>query len=77
MSVDIYKSGRPLAPGLQTFNVSDGRSDQMRSRVAYLPESGQVARILTPSEVPKDVIPEGRLLKQNRPSTGSGDCRHC
>lgn len=59
LSVDIFTADRTAADGLQTFNASNNRR-LVKSQIAYLPESGQVARILSTSEVPKDVIPEGK-----------------
>ena len=42
-------------------NIEKSTSVSAQS-VIYLPESGQVARLLSTSQVPKSVIPEGKMV---------------
>jgi len=57
LSADVHVTPR-------TDNSANGETTSSVSAqsVVYLPESGQVARLLSTSQVPKFVIPEGKIL---------------
>ena len=58
LSADVYISSRATNP-----TTDDSFKSQVSAQsVVYLPESGQVARLLSTSQVPKSVIPKGEAF---------------
>ena len=66
MSADLYVSPRqniePVSTGEGALNhsLSVDKVKVATSPVAYLPESGQIARLLSTNQVPNGVVREGR-----------------
>lgn len=68
MSAEMYVSPRSSNESLSTDgdelydHLLVDKQQVTSSSVAYLPESGQIVRLLSTTQVPKGVIPEGCQL---------------
>jgi len=61
LSADVHMS--PRGESSVSVEKSSQRNKPFSAQsVVYLPESGQVAHLLSTSQVPKSIIPDGKML---------------